>query len=69
MDNMYIYQSTKEKIQGFDAQYFLHRENKMDKNRIIQIHMGITNKAISTKFQQIMDRQKLSYSMEVYGVQ
>jgi hypothetical protein len=30
-----LYQSTKETIQGFDAQYFLHREKKIDKYRII----------------------------------
>ena len=47
--NKNIYQSTKETIQGFDAQYYLHREKQIDKNCIIQIHIGITNKVISTK--------------------
>jgi hypothetical protein len=47
----------KKRYQGLMLNIFYIENKKIDKNRIIQIHMGITNKAVSTKFLNIIIRR------------
>jgi hypothetical protein len=71
---LYKYLSTKETIQGCDVQYFLHRQIKSTKIVLFRFiwakQIRLYQQHFSTSLsEQIMDRQKLSCSMEVCGVQ